>query len=423
MGDRQFRTYDTSALQPKRSKGPMIAFVAVIVVVALLLILGVSTLVRGCTSGNLAADGQQVTVEVADGESTSSIAQSLQQAGLVSSAGDFTKKVSDLGLDGSLQPGTYTLTGGMSLEDLAKTLSAGPGLSGPSVTIPEGLTLANIADRVSDATNGRISADDFKAQASNASVYASDFPFLKDAGTNSLEGFLFPKTYAVSSTDTADSLIRAMLSQYQTEVATLDYSYPTSKNFNSYQTLILASIIEKEASDDADIRAKVSAVFYNRLLNTGAPTYGLLGSDATTAYEIGGDPDNYDWTTDSAYNTRRHAGLPPTPSAPRALVVFRRHAIRRPISTTTTSSRSGRTTRARLTISSTRPTTSTRRPSPLTRRRCCGSSRKGSPWHISNPIDISPVFLRSLSRRTSLDAGLKTCCLTSITPSSLATRR
>lgn len=313
MGDRQFRTYDTSALQPKRSKGPMIAFIAVIVVVALLLILGVSTLVRGCTSGNLVADGQQVTVEVADGASTSSIAQSLQEAGLVSSASDFTKKVSDLGLDGSLQPGTYTLTGGMSLEDLAKTLSAGPGLSGPSVTIPEGLTLANIADRVSSATNGRISADDFKAQASNASVYAGDFPFLKDAGTNSLEGFLFPKTYAVSATDTADSLIRTMLSQYQTEVATLDYSYPTSKNFNAYQTLILASIIEKEASEDADIRAKVSAVFYNRLLNTGAPTYGLLGSDATTAYEIGGDPDNYDWTTDSAYNTRRHAGLPPTP--------------------------------------------------------------------------------------------------------------
>ena len=221
--------------------------------------------------------------------------------------------MSDLGLDGSLQPGTYTLTGGMSLEDLAKTLSAGPGLSGPSVTIPEGLTLANIADRVSSATNGRISADDFKTQASNASVYAGDFPFLKDAGTNSLEGFLFPKTYAVSATDTADSLIRTMLSQYQTEVATLDYSYPTSKNFNAYQTLILASIIEKEASEDADIRAKVSAVFYNRLLNTGAPTYGLLGSDATTAYEIGGDPDNYDWTTDSAYNTRRHAGLPPTP--------------------------------------------------------------------------------------------------------------
>ena len=405
-------------------RGRWIAFVAVIVVVALLLILGVSTLVRGCTSGNLAADGQQVTVEVADGESTSSIAQSLQQAGLVSSAGDFTKKVSDLGLDGSLQPGTYTLTSGMSLEDLAKTLSAGPGLSGPSVTIPEGLTLTNIAGRVSDATNGRISADDFKAQASNASVYASDFPFLKDAGTNSLEGFLFPKTYAVSSTDTADSLIRAMLSQYQTEVATLDYSYPTSKNFNSYQTLILASIIEKEASDDADIRAKVSAVFYNRLLNTGAPTYGLswartprppTRSAAIPTTTIG---------LRTAPTTRAAMPVcPRRPSALRASAAFRRHAIQRPISTTTTSSRSGRMTRARLTISSTRPTTSTRRPSPLTRRRCCGSSRKGSPWHISNPIDISPVFLRSLSRRTSLDAGLKTCCSTSITPSSPATRR
>ena len=354
MGDRQFRTYDTSALQPKRSKGPMIAFIAVIVVVALLLILGVSTLVRGCTSGNLVADGQQVTVEVADGASTSSIAQSLQEAGLVSSAGDFTKKVSDLGLDGSLQPGTYTLTGGMSLEDLAKTLSAGPGLSGPSVTIPEGLTLANIADRVSSATNGRISADDFKTQASNASVYAGDFPFLKDAGTNSLEGFLFPKTYAVSATDTADSLIRTMLSQYQTEVATLDYSYPTSKNFNAYQTLILASIIEKEASEDADIRAKVSAVFYNRLLTT--------KSAATPTTMIG---------PRTAPTTRAAMrACPRRPSVLRASAAFRRPAILRPISTTTTSSRSGRTTRVLLTTSSTRPTTSTRRPSPRTRRRC-----------------------------------------------------
>ena len=315
MGDRQFRTYDTSALKPKRSKGPMVAFVAVIVVIALLLILGISSLVRGCTASQteLIPDGQQATVVIEDGASTNSIAQSLQKAGLISSTSDFSKKVSDLGLDGSLQSGTYTLSGGMSLDDLAQALASGPGMSGLTVTIPEGLTLSGIADRVSDATNGRISADDFKTQASNASTYAADFPFLADAGSNSLEGFLFPKTYSITANDTADSLIRTMLSQYQTETASLDYSYPKGKGYNSYQTLILASIIEKEASDDADIRAKVSAVFYNRLSNTGAPTYGMLGSDATTAYEIGGDPSNYDWTTDSAYNTRRHAGLPPTP--------------------------------------------------------------------------------------------------------------
>lgn len=183
MGDRQFRTYDTSALATEAFEGAD------------------DCLRRGHRCRGAASYPRRVhacsrlhvwatssptasrsPVEVADGESTSSIAQSLQQAGLVSSAGDFTKKVSDLGLDGSLQPGTYTLTGGMSLEDLAKTLSAGPGLSGPSVTIPEGLTLANIAGRVSDATNGRISADDFKAQASNASVYASRLPLPEGCG-------------------------------------------------------------------------------------------------------------------------------------------------------------------------------------------------------------------------------------------------
>ena len=102
-----------------------------------------------------------------------------------------------------------------------------------------------------------------------------------------------------------------MLSQYQQEVATLDYSYPESLGYSSYDVLILASIVEKESV--ADTRSKVAAVFYNRLTNDGDPAYGMLGSDATTAYEIGGEPDNYDWNTDSPYNTRKTKGLPPTP--------------------------------------------------------------------------------------------------------------
>ena len=73
----------------------------------------------------------------------------------------------------------------------------------------------------------------------------------------------------------------------------------------------MASIVEKEATDDT--RSKVAAVFYNRLANDGDPSYGMLGSDATTAYEVGDNLDSYDWSTDSPYNTRVTKGLTPTP--------------------------------------------------------------------------------------------------------------
>ena len=69
--------------------------------------------------------------------------------------------------------------------------------------------------------------------------------------------------------------------------------------------------MEKEATNDT--RTKVAAVFYNRLGNSGDPSYGTLGSDATTAYEVGDNLDTYDWSTKSPYNTRVTKGLPPTP--------------------------------------------------------------------------------------------------------------
>ena len=249
------------------------------------------------------------TVRVADMNTVSGI---LKDYGLINYKWLFQLYSRFSNAEVQLSPGTYALTTNLDYRALVKKMQTGADSQLQTlVMFPEGYNLDQVFARLEE--NGVCSREDLYAAAANAEF---SYTFLEGVETGDpyrLEGFLFPKTYAVSSTDTADSLIRAMLSQYQTEVATLDYAYPTSKNFNAYQTLILASIIEKEASDDADIRAKVSAVFYNRLLNTGAPTYGLLGSDATTAYEIGGDPDNYDWTTDSAYNTRRHAGLPPTP--------------------------------------------------------------------------------------------------------------
>jgi len=163
------------------------------------------------------------------------------------------------------------------------------------------------AEIVAEASGGAISADAFISAASNASTYAKDYPFLEDAGTNSLEGFLFPKTYPIDADSTADSLIRGMLEQYKQETAGLDWSYPESMGLSHYDVVKLASIIEKES--DASHRATVASVFYNRIVG-GMP----LQSDATVAYVVGHDPTPEDVATENEYNTYFVYGLNiPTP--------------------------------------------------------------------------------------------------------------
>lgn len=313
-GEREFRTYDTSYIRPKRSKVPAVIAAVVAVVVIGLLVWAIFTLVNGCSSGEveLLPEGEETTIVIADGADAKTIGEQLAEARLIESASAFTSRVNDLGVASQLKPGTYTLTGGTELDDIVRTIEGGPD-QGVGLTIPEGYTLSQIAQRVADYTDNRVTADDFTAAASDASVYASSYPFLVDAGTASLEGFLFPKTYTVADDATADSLIRQMLDQFQTETADIDWSYPQSQGLSLYQAVDLASIVEKESSDDQQVRSQVAAVFYNRLNTMGEPSYGYLQSDATTAYEVGHDPSGDEVHADTPYSTYSNQGLPPTP--------------------------------------------------------------------------------------------------------------
>ncbi len=87
---------------------------------------------------------------------------------------------------------------------------------------PEGYKLSDIAAAVDAATGGRVSADEFTNAASRCERVCFRLRFLGRCGHEfARRGFLFPKTYSVSETDTADSLIRAMLNQFRTETAGL----------------------------------------------------------------------------------------------------------------------------------------------------------------------------------------------------------
>ena len=128
-----------------------------------------------------------------------------------------------------------------------------------------------------------------------------------------LEGFLFPDTYDFDRKSASAQLVHEQLQEFGSKWSTLDLSYARSKNLTPYDVLTIASMIEKEAVAPGD-RAKVARVIYNRL-HLGM----TLGIDATIRYALH-IPGTESLTESelhnpTPYNTRLHAGLPPTPIA------------------------------------------------------------------------------------------------------------
>ncbi|MDQ3865315.1 MAG: endolytic transglycosylase MltG [Actinomycetota bacterium] len=126
-----------------------------------------------------------------------------------------------------------------------------------------------------------------------------------------LEGFLFPATYEFTADTTSRSLVRKQLEAFARNWKQVDLSYARSKNLTAYDVLIIASMVEEEVLAPRE-RSLVAAVIYNRL-HLGM----TLGIDATIRYGLGVPPSEslrqsqlHDPTP---YNTRIHAGLPPTP--------------------------------------------------------------------------------------------------------------
>ncbi len=317
QGERQFRTYDTSHIRPQRSKAPVVVACILALIVVVVAVFAVSSLMRGCSAsepvdGTQIATQADVQVTIPDGATASDVADALQNAAAVPSASDFLARAKELGVESQFQAGTYSFSAGMTLDDVINAVATGD-LGVESFTIPEGYKLSDIAAAVEQATDGRVTAADFTAQAVAAN-YVADYDFLAGAPEGAtLEGFLFPKTYNLHGDETADSLIRMMLDQFRTETASLDWSYPQSMGLSIYDAVNLASIVEKESTGDEQIRSQVAAVFYNRLSPDNMETFGYLQSDATTAYEVGHDPTAEEVHSDTPYSTYNNPGLPPTP--------------------------------------------------------------------------------------------------------------
>ncbi len=306
--------FKTTPPQPKKatSQKKIVTWIIVIILAAFGVHYIYSNAAIWFGSHQEVSSGQDIRVTFSEGSSAPQFADELYKVGLISSKSDFIKEVKAQDAASKLKPGTYVLTSGMKLSELVKILCDGPEAYGIKLAIPEGYTVDKTAKRVQEVYG--ISTDDFKSKC-KASLYVKEYPFLAEAHDDSLEGFLYPKTYTFASAKpTSEEIIRAMLNQYKKEVASLDFASASARikdeygvNMNQYDFLILASIVEREATTP-DQQGLVASVFYNRM-KKGMP----LQSDATMMYVTGGEVTAADLKIESPYNTYLNKGLTPTP--------------------------------------------------------------------------------------------------------------
>lgn len=124
-----------------------------------------------------------------------------------------------------------------------------------------------------------------------------------------LEGKLYPETYHIPKTFTADELIDIMLQTFAEKTQNIQ-PLIDSHNLTLDEVLILASILEREANSPESMKI-VSGILQGRM-DAGMP----LQADASIEYILNKPlkdltPD--DLKVDSPYNTYVNRGLPPTP--------------------------------------------------------------------------------------------------------------
>jgi uncharacterized YceG family protein len=186
------------------------------------------------------------------------------------------------------------------------------------IVFPEGFTIDEMAKRVKAVNRiaeekrkitPKLDPVQYKKIGEAKSLPPEGFEFKQRVP--SLEGFLFPATYDFDQDTTTRQLIDKQFDAFIRAWSQLDLRYSKSKNLNSYNVLIIASMIEKEVQVPKE-RALVAAVIYNRL-HAGMP----LGIDATIRYGFNIPPTEpiqpSQLDSDNPYNTRKISGLPPTP--------------------------------------------------------------------------------------------------------------
>ena len=281
----------------RHARSQIVVFMNFMLSLVVLVLLGASALFY---FGKMQFDGQgpltaETTFLVKRGAGIAEVSNSLENREIVSDARIFRYGMRTLGHENDLKAGEYAIPAGASMRDVMNILISGKSIMYP-LTIPEGLTVKQIFDR--------ISADP---------TLVGDMP--KDMPP---EGSLFTDTLNFTRGTTRSEIIDRMVASQKKLVdeawAKRNPDLPV-KDKNEFVTL--ASIVEKETGIASE-RPHVASVFVNRLKK------GMrIQSDPTIIYGLfggAGKPSDRpifksDIEKPTPYNTYVINGLPPTPIA------------------------------------------------------------------------------------------------------------
>ena len=281
----------------------------------------------------------QVEFVVEPGDTARSIANRLQDQGLIGDHRAFVFIAIDRGLSGELQQGTFVLRKDLTPDQLVSALLAPPKIKYVDIGLRPGLRLEQITAKLETLPLEMNEEAFYRLVETPPAALLADYPWLKTAladaprGT-SLEGFLWAGTYRVLPDTSPDELVRLMLDRFAANVGVERMSVPKARGLNFYQVLTLASIVEREAQQDPD-RPLIAGVYQNRMDPQKWPRL-TLESDPTVFYvhdtlQLEGMPVS-NWQSYSfwapidggltgdplppdlaGYNTYTSPGLPPGP--------------------------------------------------------------------------------------------------------------
>ena len=243
--------------------------------------------------------GHEQFVMLRPGTSARHIARDLKNAGVIRSAHAFLAWHYWRGMP-TLKAGEYKFDHLADAREVYRRIVAGD-IYVHTVVVPEGYNIFDIANAIQAAGLG--SRDDFLA------IERSDVSLIADLDPDapSLEGYLFPDTYEFTRTQSMHDMTAAMVRRFRQE------SHQLGLNADFHRIVTMASIVERETAVPAE-RPLVASVFNNRLRD-----HTVLATDPSVIYaallagRYNGVIHQSDLQFDSAYNTYRHAGLPPGP--------------------------------------------------------------------------------------------------------------
>jgi UPF0755 protein len=273
-------------------------------------------------------DGRKIATRIPANVPSAELAEQLAALGLIDSPLLFEIYAGWLAPSVAPSPGPHLFETATSPRKLLQRLARLPTRPAVRVTIPEGYTYLQIAERLEK--QGICLAQDFRERARDAALLGR----LGIRG-DSAEGYLFPATYELFVDADPEQLVVQLATETKKRLDRLDAAtggalgrLGAARGWTEREVLTLASVVERE-SGAPDERPQIASVFYNRLDDPNFRPARRLQSDPTAAYgclvmperipscagfrgrvtpEMLRDPEN-------PYNTYRIAGLPPGPIA------------------------------------------------------------------------------------------------------------